>query len=310
VQLPSFVLAYCAGAALAAALAWGPPFDPDRDGVPLAAVASAAAALLPHGQPLCRDCGGPDLRWARAPRPAERVGEGGRGLDGTGGVAAAASALGVRTAAVRAAEPRRRPAGLPRLGAWTAAKVEASTPRPNEVSSSPCSPLRAGPAPPAVQYRGYFERQVAGRRGMHALNNALGLAFAGEEDLVFACDEWLRASHHEGLPEVRARHMNAHGWYSIEVMSTCLNTTAMRVRGRIEYELCFEPLRVRPEILQVAVGALVNIDGRHWVALRFIDGVVWLLDSLDCAARPLEWGAYVNFVREQRNQNAFPIFTL
>jgi hypothetical protein len=60
----------------------------------------------------------------------------------------------------------------------------------------------------------------------------------------------------------------------------------------------------------VAVGALVNIDGRHWVALRFLDGVVWLLDSSDCAARPLEWGAYVNFVREQRNQNAFPIFTL
>ena len=50
VQLPSFVFAYCVGAALAAALAWGPPFDPDRDGVPLAAVASAAAALLPHGR--------------------------------------------------------------------------------------------------------------------------------------------------------------------------------------------------------------------------------------------------------------------
>jgi Josephin len=202
-------------------------------------------------------------------------------------------------------ERRRR-----REAAAAAAKVEASMPRPNKDFSSPCSPLRASPAPPAAQYRGYFERQVAGRCGMHALNNALGFAFAGEEDLAFACDEWLRASHHEGLPEVRARHMNAHGWYSIEVMSTCLNTTAMRVRGRIQYELCFEPLRFRPESLLVAVGALVNIDGRHWVALRFLDGVVWLLDSLEAAARPLEWSAYVNFVREQRNQNAFPIFTL
>jgi len=101
----------------------------------------------------------------------------------------------------------------------TAAKVEASTPRPNDASSPPRSPLQAAPAPAAEQYRGFFERQVAGRCGMHALNNALGFAFAGEEDLVFACDEWLRASHHEGLPEVRARHMNAHGWYSIEVMS-------------------------------------------------------------------------------------------
>jgi hypothetical protein len=46
---------------------------------------------------------------------------------------------------------------------------------------------------PVPVYNGYFEQQEAARCGMHALNNALGRAFANAGDMVAACDELLRS---------------------------------------------------------------------------------------------------------------------
>ena len=163
--------------------------------------------------------------------------------------------------------------------------------------------VAGGPAPsppsrtPRPRYCGYFERQEPGkaRCGMHALNNAMGGAVHSTSDMARACNEYLRASRQEGNPEFRCNHENAAGWYSSEVMAQAVTTTAMRRAGRVEHVLLVEPLQHRPEALVTAVGAVVNVNNAHWVALRYIGGHVWLLDSQQ---EPLQvtWEQYESFI--------------
>ena len=143
----------------------------------------------------------------------------------------------------------------------------------------------------------YFEKQGADARcGMHALNNAVGRAWQTPEDMDYACDEYLRASQQEGSAERREDHVASSGWYSSEVMALAVTSTSLRRVGRVEHVMTLEPLHVSPERLHDAAGAVVNVGGTHWVALRSVKGQVVRLDSQAGAPQPLNGGEYKSFV--------------
>ena len=164
----------------------------------------------------------------------------------------------------------------------------------------PPAPQPPPPPPPPSVYRCYFEKQREARCGLHALNNALGRPFATEADLEAAVGEVLRDLRQDGVPEVRAQHIRPGGWYSIEALCMAIPQVSMATAGRVEYTLSLEPLCVHAAALRTAVGAVANVEGRHWVALRWVDDAVWLLDSMD-QPRELSWSAYLHFVRRHRD---------
>jgi len=154
-------------------------------------------------------------------------------------------------------------------------------------------------------YAGHFERQRGAYCGMHALNNAVGRSWQTVEDMQRACDDYLASSRREGMLEIRAEHAKPSGWYSIEVMCHAMNTTSMRVAGRVEFVLSLEPLHANPNALRTSVGAVVNIRNRHWVALRKVGEQVWLLDSQEPLPLRLTDAEYKAFI--SRHRGAFPI---
>lgn len=154
-------------------------------------------------------------------------------------------------------------------------------------------------------YAGHFERQRGAHCGMHALNNAVGCSWQTIEDMQRACDDYLASSRHEGMLEIRAEHAKPSGWYSIEVMCHAMNTTSMRVAGKVEFALSLEPLHVNPNALRTSVGAVVNIKNRHWVALKRDGEQVWLLDSQEPMPSRLTEAEYKVLIFRYRN--AFPI---
>ena len=176
------------------------------------------------------------------------------------------------------------------------APSNASAFAPPATDPSPPAP----PMPPPPRYQGFFERQQEARCGLHALNNAIGHSFATAADLEAAVQELLRAAHQEGLPEVRAQHCLPGGWYSAEVLSQAITQVSLAKRNRVEFVLILEPLCVNAAALRTSVGSIVNIQNRHWVALRWLHGAVWLLDSQD-VPRELNWQAYQHFVRLHRS---------
>ncbi len=86
------------------------------------------------------------------------------------------------------------------------------------------------------------------------------------------------------LPEPipREQHELPSGWYSEEVLAMALLGT---------FRFAFSPLSIHEQIGVLGdadvVGALVNVPGQHWSALRCLAGRVWLLDSLDREPRCL-----------------------
>ena len=143
----------------------------------------------------------------------------------------------------------------------------------------------------------YFEKQGCDAKcGMHALNNAVGKAWQTAEDMDIACDEYLRASQQEGSPEDASDHVASTGWFSSEVLACAVTSTSLRRAGRVEYVMSLEPLHVKPERLHSASGAVVNVGGSHWVALRSIGGQIWRLDSLAGAPQSLSAREYTSFV--------------
>ena len=142
----------------------------------------------------------------------------------------------------------------------------------------------------------YFEKQGCDARcGMHALNNAVGDAWQTPEDMDYACGEYLRASQQEGSPEEPSTHVASTGWYSSEVMACAVTATSLHEAGRVEFVMKLEPLHLHPERIHSAIGAVVNVGGSHWVALRSIGGQVWRLDSQAGAPQPLSAGEYKSF---------------
>ena len=143
----------------------------------------------------------------------------------------------------------------------------------------------------------HFEKQGCDAMcGMHALNNAVGRKWQTPEDMNAACDEYLRASQQEGSSEDARDHVARNGWFSSEVLACAVTSTSLRRAGHVEYVMNLEPLHVKPERLHSAIGAVVNVGGSHWVALRSIRGQIWRLDSLAGAPQSLSDREYTSFV--------------
>lgn len=119
-----------------------------------------------------------------------------------------------------------------------------------------------------------------------------------------ALEDYLESSRREGLHERREDNMKPTGWYSIEVLAHAINTTSMRRKGRIEYVIELKALYLHPELIHTSSGAIVNIENKHWVAVRSIAGQIWLLDSLYSPSRMTE-AQYLSFVTLRKA--AYPI---
>ena len=158
---------------------------------------------------------------------------------------------------------------------------------------------------PVEPFPSFFERQVDARCGLHALNNALGGMYLNIADMQNALEDYLVSSQREGLNEQRSAHFKPSGWYSSEVMCHALNTASMHKKGRIEHVLELKALYLHPHLIHICIGAIVNIDNKHWCALRSIGGQIWRLDSLNKHPEKLTQNEYIAFVNKRRA--AYPI---
>ena len=95
--------------------------------------------------------------------------------------------------------------------------------------------------------------------------------------------------------QIREDHEQPDGWYSDAVLSMTLRRTCL-YEPRLGLQLRFD---VNALMHDNAVGAIANLDNEHWVALKYVNGVVWLLDSLR-APRVLNEIAYKKFVDRRR----------
>ena len=176
------------------------------------------------------------------------------------------------------------------------------TPSAAAVSASVARPLGTQ----GLRYTLHFETQNAKRCGRHALNNALGgEVLLQNSDLTEACDVVIAESFipdDNGClsdPQSRADHELANGWYSEAVL-------AMALRRTMQYRLLLQPLSQNPHILAdpAIAGAIVNKDNEHWVALKRVDGHIWLLDSCHTPV-VLTDDAYLAFIRAHKH--SYPV---
>ena len=156
----------------------------------------------------------------------------------------------------------------------------AKTERQDDKKKKP--PRKPGTSVPIVDYPLYFESQTLARCGMHALNNVLGVPLLSATDMSQACDvviaESLVPDANGVLPDPQQREDHEYpnsGWYSAAVME-------MALRRTFQFELRLG-LQLRNDVNKIyeadIVGAISNKDNMHWVAIKVIDAVIWMLDS-------------------------------
>ena len=80
----------------------------------------------------------------------------------------------------------------------------------------------------------------------------------------------------------------------------------MRHAGHVEYVMSLQPLYISPLEIHACVGAIVNKDNEHWVALKSVSGEVWYLDSLEHRPRKMPKEEYAKFIDTRRA--AYPIY--
>ena len=173
----------------------------------------------------------------------------------------------------------------------------------------PCSSAATTDTPPPA-YPLSFERQELAKCGKHALNNALGgergIKFT-DKDLKDACDnvvfESLLPDREGGAPSdptVHEDHMKESGWYSEQVLAETL-------RQSLQFDLCLQPLHSNPYALYLddVVGAVVNQNNNHWVAVKKIGDNIWLLNSTNPEPEALTWREYMSLITTY--PNTFPI---
>ena len=54
------------------------------------------------------------------------------------------------------------------------------------------------------------------------------------------------------------------------MIGQAISSVSMRKAGKVEYVLQLRPLYVEPARIHHCVGAIVNIDDQHWVALKAV----------------------------------------
>ena len=142
-----------------------------------------------------------------------------------------------------------------------------------------------GTTPLHVRFTGYFERQQDAHCGLHALNNALGQRLFTIHDMATACREYVKQQRREGIPDHIRNHANAYGWYSADVMAFALTSLFTDVtfanQGRLNLDVTnpVQPEHANRIYDPNVAGIVVNLAGTHWVAFRYVDTHIWLLDS-------------------------------
>ena len=120
------------------------------------------------------------------------------------------------------------------------------------------------------------------------------------EDLERACDivvwESLIPDREEGVlpnPTSREDHVGPLGWYSSEVMAEALRQT-------LYYQLELQPIHMILDLIddETIVGAIMNQNNEHWVALKKVGGRIWLLNSTERAPQPITFEEYTFLVRQ------------
>ena len=111
----------------------------------------------------------------------------------------------------------------------------------------------------------------------------------------------------EGNAEPRGLHERPAGWYSEAVLAQALRVKNNLYRLNLDDPLQATEISLMRAHADNALGVVVNIANTHWVAIRVIEGVVWLLDS---QSRPqhITFDEFLLFVR--RHRNAFLLETI
>ena len=191
------------------------------------------------------------------------------------------------------AKPKARAKGKSKAKPKPKAKAESVTKkRPAEEASGSTPPPKLArtnsPKYNLAVEPPYFERQVDLRCGIHALNHVLGFHLLNPEDMARAADAFLFENRE--LPDNIQDHLAPAGDYSIEVMGMVLRTKAMEEYGQLRWQLG-DRRAVTIRDLHGCVGAVANLHGRHWVALKVLEEeVIWYLDSMEGGPRRLTRG--------------------
>ena len=80
----------------------------------------------------------------------------------------------------------------------------------------------------------------------------------------------------------------------------------MRHAGKVEFVMALRPLYAAPLEIHACVGAVVNVENEHWVALKAVSGDVWFLDSQELRPSKMTKDEYVKFIDKRRA--AYPIY--
>ena len=140
-------------------------------------------------------------------------------------------------------------------------------------------PLSAASPPGHI----FFEQQQEAQCARHALNNCLGSScftvadFDAAVELILHESALAAAAADEVNVDSRELHVAPGGWYSEETIAS-----ALRKDGRWQFDqtsLFFAHGQMLGLNDDDVVGALVHV-GNHWLALKFVDGKVYELDSL------------------------------
>jgi hypothetical protein len=154
---------------------------------------------------------------------------------------------------------------------------------------------------PASAYPFYFEKQKYARCGLHALNNALGMAFLTSEDMVAAFRVFIEESHMEGCPENPSIHIHETGWYSEAVMAQALRVKHNLFRLDLDKPIQDDEDSLHRIFADSVLGVIVNIDNVHWVAIRVVADQLWLLDS-EGRPQQMSFAEYRRFLQQYRNK--------
>lgn len=151
--------------------------------------------------------------------------------------------------------------------------------------TNPLSATRPCGSATRADYNGYFEKQQRGLCGLHALNNLVGSDFFTESYLRDICGLYLRDKEDSGglqEGEDASWHQNANGWFSSEVLAYALRHTGLLYgEGARSFDMKLRQVTLEDWDDDRALGAIQNRAGRHWVALRKLDGEIILLDSMN-----------------------------